>query len=156
MALGFPGVGVFLVSSFTGDLANTGKIAAKTGIAVFGGSVQDAIVDSGTISAAKHAILVSGGVVSGGIVIGSHGKISAGSSAVLVESAASFGGGITNSGSLSANFTGIVVIRNITSVAGDVVNSAGGVISAHSSGILVGTVQHICRQHQQCRHDLGG
>jgi len=97
-----PGGGVIITSStfLTGAFVNTNLISGTAnGISVLSDStIAGAIVDSGTIRATKDGILVSGGVVSGGIQVGSHGTISAGSSAIVVTNTTTFAGGITNSG----------------------------------------------------------
>jgi hypothetical protein len=138
-----PGGGVIITSStfLTGGFLNTNLISGTAnGISVLSGStIHGAIVDSGTIKAAGTGIQVSGGVVSGGIRVGSQGRISAGFSAIGVESAPTFGGGISNAGKLfSTSSTGIFV----TSVAVFGNGSAGGItntgtIAAGARGILV-------------------
>ena len=56
-ALGF---GIeFSEQTFAGTLSNGGKITARTGIAVLGGSIiNGAVVDTGAIVATSHSILV--------------------------------------------------------------------------------------------------
>ena len=81
--------GVTITSStfLTGGFLNTNLISGTAnGISVLSDStIHGAIVDSGTIRATKDGILVSGGVVSGGIQVASHGTISAGSSGIVVD-----------------------------------------------------------------------
>jgi hypothetical protein len=73
-----PGGGVIITSStfLTGGFVNTNLISSTAnGISVLSDStIAGAIVDSGTIRATKDGILVSGGVVSSGIQVGSQGK----------------------------------------------------------------------------------
>jgi hypothetical protein len=73
-----PGGGVIITSStfLTGGFVNTNLISGTAnGISVLSDStIAGAIVDSGTIRATKDGILVSGGVVSSGIQVGSQGK----------------------------------------------------------------------------------
>src|ERR1700722_12164150 len=70
--------GVIITSStfLTGGFVNTNLISGTAnGISVLSDStIAGAIVDSGTIRATKDGILVSGGVVSSGIQVGSQGK----------------------------------------------------------------------------------
>jgi hypothetical protein len=122
------------ISLFTGNLANTGKIAAATGIGVFGGSVLGAIVDSGTIRATQKGILVSGRVVSDGILVGSHGAILAGSTAILVENTVTFASDTTNSGVISAAHSGIY-FDGISTFTGAITNK--GKITGGSAGIAI-------------------
>jgi hypothetical protein len=70
------------VSSFSGDVVNTGKISAKTGISISKSTIAGAIVDSGTIKAShgipidsaseilssKTAIDIAGPTFTGGIL----------------------------------------------------------------------------------------
>ena len=138
--------GVTIISStfLSGGFLNSNVISStRTGIGIANATINGAIVDSGTISATSNlGILVStGGVVSGGVAIGSHGKIFAGKSAVAVEFTPTFGGGISNAGTLSANngiFVTSVEVFGDSSVGGGVTNT--GTIAALSSGILVGEV----------------
>jgi hypothetical protein len=69
-----PGGGVVITSStfLTGGFVNTNIISGTAnGISVLSDStIHGAIVDSGTIRAAKDGILVSGSVISGGIQVG--------------------------------------------------------------------------------------
>ena len=77
--------------TFAGNVLNNGKITAATGVAVLGGSiVLGAIVDSGTIVATSH-----------GILIDSASEILAGSNTAIDIAGRTFTGGITNFGVIS-------------------------------------------------------
>ena len=142
-----------VVSSFAGNLANTGKIAANTGIAVFGGTVQGAIVDSGTIAATNIGIRIdSGGAVSGGIQVASQGVISAGShTGVKVENTQTFAGGIANNGTISGGhgiivsavsaFAGGVSVGGMILALGGTILAAGPAIAIESAGVFSGGVE---------------
>ena len=101
------------VSSFTGDIANAGTIVAATGIALFDSTVAGAIVDSGSIKAVSH-----------GILIDSASEILATKTAVAIAGKI-FTGGITNFGVISGS-------------AGIAIKSARPV-SIFDAGVIVGT-----------------
>ena len=139
--IGPGGGGIITNSTFlTGGFVNTNLISGTAnGISVLSDStIAGAIVDSGTIRATKDDILVSGGVVSGGIQVGSHGTISAGSSAIVVTNTTTFAGGITNSGTISAGHSHDGIFVSNTSIfSGGIRNAASGRIAAGASGIEV-------------------
>jgi autotransporter passenger strand-loop-strand repeat protein len=120
------------VSTFAGNVANTGTIRAMTGIAVVLDSyVSGAVADNGTIRASAFGILVdSGGEVSGGIVVAEKGTvIVSGGTAVAVENTTAFSGNIVNSGTLSAGNAGIAIV-DVPSFDANVTNS--GAITART------------------------
>ena len=64
------------VTSFTGNILNSGTITAAVGIAVVDSTILGAIVDSGTIHATSYRIEVnSAEVILGGIQVSSKGTI---------------------------------------------------------------------------------
>jgi hypothetical protein len=104
--------GVTITSStfLSGGFINTNLISGATnGIGVLAHStINGAIVDSGRIVATNfgaNGILVSGGIVSGGIQVASHGAISAFSG--IKAFGATVLGGIINSGVIAAGRTGV-------------------------------------------------
>ena len=107
------------VSTFAGNILNNGKITAATGIAVLGGStVLGAIVDSGSIVATSH-----------GILIDSASEILAGSKTAIDIAGRTFTGGITNFGVISGS-AGIEIA------------------SAHPVSIFDAGVDHRHRRHR--------
>jgi hypothetical protein len=131
IAVGFASGGAHGVTTFAGNVVNSGSINAKTGIGVFGSTISGAIVDSGAIKATSIGILVSsGGVISGGIRVSSKGTVSARSgSGIAVQNTTTFGGGITNSGTISSGAAGIIAFA-VSTFAGGITNS--GAISGGS------------------------
>ena len=132
--------GVTITSStfLTGGFLNSNLISGgPTGIAVRSDStIHGAISDSGRILATDFGILVSGGIISGGIQVAAAGKIAA--SAVIgigikVESTSTFAGGIGNAGTISAGESGMSL--HVTIFSGSILNSKGGTISGG----------HVCR-----------
>jgi hypothetical protein len=103
-------------------------------------TINGAIVDSGRILAADFGILVSGGVVSGGIQVAAAGKIvtSGTHGSGIKVTTSNFAGGIANSGKISAGVSndGIFVL-NSSLFSGGIRNNSGGRIAAGSSGIEV-------------------
>jgi hypothetical protein len=79
------------VSSFDGSIVNSGRITAKTGIAVVDSTISGAIVDSGSIAATSR-----------GILIGSAGEILAAKTAIDIAGGV-FKGGISNFGVISGS-----------------------------------------------------
>ncbi|HTV37821.1 MAG TPA: autotransporter domain-containing protein [Xanthobacteraceae bacterium] len=134
---GTTGHGAANVSSFSGNIGNSGRITAATGILVTDSTINGAIVDSGSILATNRAIaidatsvinashtgvLISGGTLTGGI--SNAGTISAaGGRGLLIGGAfnvggsetsrtvtiATLSGGITNSGTIAAGGNGVMV-----------------------------------------------
>ena len=150
-ASGGSGIGLAGVLNFTGNISNSGTITAKTGINVTGSTINGAIIDSGTILATGHGILVdsaskitaattaiavSGATFTGGIT--NAGTISGGDFGILVESIASFAGNISNSGKIVSTDNNGIAIAFVTSLAANIDNS--GTISAGHNGILLAGV----------------
>ena len=79
------------VSSFVGNIVNSGTITAKTGIDLFDSTIIGAIVDSGTIKATSH-----------GILIDSASEILASKTAIDIAGP-TFTGGISNFGVISGS-----------------------------------------------------
>jgi hypothetical protein len=79
------------VSFFTGNILNSGTITAKTGISISDSTIAGAIIDSGTIVATSH-----------GILIDSAGEIVAGKTAIVIAGP-TFTGGISNFGVISGS-----------------------------------------------------
>jgi hypothetical protein len=125
------------VSTFFGNISNTGTIIAGTGIAVLGSTIHGAIIDgdhrfnegTGVIQAANH-----------GILIDAHSTIDleSGGTAIFVNGP-SFSGGITNAGTIYSFSDGSygdgIGVANVTSFGGGIANS--GTVDVSSSGIYV-------------------
>jgi hypothetical protein len=90
------------VSSFTGDIVNSGTITAKTGITLIDSTILGAIVVSGNLLATSH-----------GILIDDASQLSNASRAGVRVTASKFLGGISNAGIISA-ITGIDVSQAAT------------------------------------------
>ena len=130
------GIVVNNVPTFTGNISNSGTITGATGVSIIGSTIAGAILDTGTLKATTH-----------GILIDSASKITSSNTAVNVAGP-TFAGGISNAGTLSAGPDGIVVGSNyfgglaltasltISSFSGGISNS--GTISAGHDGIVVG------------------
>jgi outer membrane autotransporter protein len=128
------GIGVTLVSLFSGGIFNSGSINAPGGIVVsqvrtFGGG----IVNSGSIGGAVTGIFVSNvRTFAGGI--NNSGSITAANTGIFVEQVRTFLGGIVNSGSITSNFTGISVSDVRTFLGG--INNSGAITAG--VGISIG------------------
>jgi len=84
--------GSFTISSFSGNIANTSAIIAATGIHIQNSTtITGAIVDTGTIQASRH-----------GIVVDSASDILASKTAIKITGP-TFTGGITNFGVISGS-----------------------------------------------------
>ena len=114
------------MTSFVGNVVNSGRIAAATGIAVNGSTISGSIIDSGTIVATSH-----------GIAVDSASEIVAATGVAAIDiTGKTFTGGIVNSGAIS----GAIGI-DITSVqgvsifdGGTIIGSGGTAIEFHGSG----------------------
>jgi hypothetical protein len=114
------------VSTFAGNVLNNGKITAATGVAVLGGSiVLGAIVDSGTIVATSH-----------GILIDSASEILAGSNTAIDIAGRTFTGGITNFGVISGSAGIEIASAHAVSIfdAGTIIGAGGTAIEFTGSG----------------------
>jgi hypothetical protein len=144
------GAGGVIVTSSTfqsGGFLNSKLISAGLiGIGVFADStVNGAIVNKGTIIAFNSVafcagILVSRGVVSGGIAVGSAGAVLASGVPILVESAPLFAGGISNSGTIFAGFHGAadIAVVGVSTFSGGITNSKGGLLRNLRTGTFGG------------------
>ena len=138
------------VSTFVGNVSNSGTITAQTAINIVHSSITGAIVDNGIILGSSRgividsasqitstatAIKISGPTFTGGI--SSAGTLSAGGTkaGILVSGVTGFSGGITNSGGVSAGGAGIS-FASISTFTGNVSNT--GTITA-KTGILIGS-----------------
>ena len=138
------------ISTFVGNVSNSGTITAQTAISIVHSTITGAIVDNGVILGSGHGILIdgasqitsaataikiSGPTFTGGI--SSAGTLSAGGTkaGILVSGVTSFSGGITNSGGVSAGGAGIS-FASISTFSGNVSNT--GTITA-KTGILIGS-----------------
>ncbi len=106
------------VSSFLGDIFNSGTIKARTGIILEAGTVSGSIVDSGTIMATSHGIVIS----SGGEIVAS------GTPFAITITGKTFTGGIANSGLISGGI-------NITSAVGVSIFDAGSILASGGTAI---------------------
>ncbi|MGC2122020.1 MAG: autotransporter domain-containing protein [Xanthobacteraceae bacterium] len=152
------------ISTFSGNIGNSGRITAATGILVEGNStINGAIADSGTILASNHGIAVdttstinashTGVVVSGatltggisnagtisaasgrGVLIGSILNIAGGSSIFRTTTVPTFAGGISNAGTITAQQVGIMVGGKAT-ISATSMNHATITISTFAGGI---------------------
>jgi outer membrane autotransporter protein len=141
--VGFVGIAVG-VSTFSGDVNNSGSISAGIGIEVQPVSTfSGRVINSGTITAGGFGILVSsvsvfgsGTSFSGGI--SNSGTISivgsAALSAISVTTVSTFFGGIINSGTIAAGSAIGIAVDQVSSFSGGITNS--GAISGRS-GIVV-------------------
>ncbi|MGA2290575.1 autotransporter domain-containing protein [Bradyrhizobium sp.] len=128
----------------TGNVVNAGTISpgGSFGIMLNGGTLNGAIINSGTISvlngsAAANGVWVHGAIVTGGI--SNSGSIMSSAVDILVDTSPSFGGGIANSGHLvSASITAIEVFT-VSAFTGGITNS-GTISAATAIGIEVFTV----------------
>ena len=130
-------------------MVNSGAITARTGIAVLdGGTIFGAIVDSGTIKATSHGILIdsaseivstktavvvtgrtlAGGILNGGLISGGFSASSGLRVAVSV-----FSGGINNTGVIAGQTFGLAA--NASRFAGGVSNT--GTILGNGAAFLV-------------------
>jgi autotransporter passenger strand-loop-strand repeat protein len=120
------GTGFFLeaVTTFIGNIANTGAISARSAILIESTTINGAIVDTGTIKASRH-----------GILIDSASEILASQTAVLVRGA-TFTAGISNSGVLSGTNGILIASAHSVSVfnAGAILASGGTAIAFAGSG----------------------
>ena len=118
-----PGTGV---ASFVGNIANSGTIIAKTAIGIFRSStINGAIVDSGTIRASSHGILVDSGseiLAAGNVAVDIVGR--------------TFTGGISNSGVMSGSVGIEIVSASSVSIfdAGAIIGTGGTAIEFAGSG----------------------
>ena len=130
------GVTITRSTFLTGGFLNSNLISgAPTGIVVSDSTIHGAISDSGRILATGVGILVSGGIVSGGIQVAAAGKIVVSNgTAIDVERTTTFAGGISNSGVVSAGLTGMNIF-GVSSFAGGIGNS--GTIFAGLTGMNI-------------------
>jgi hypothetical protein len=141
-----PGIDLFDVTTFSGGIGNTGKIASKSGNGIFvdfgmdfgNTSTGGGISNSGTISAGHTGIrLASVATAFGGI--SNSGMISAGLAGIDLFDVSIFSaGGLINTGAISAK-TGIAITDS--TIQGAIINS--GTIRATSQGILIGSASEI-------------
>ena len=147
------GLVVDTVSVFSGNISNSGSIAAGvTGIRVnlvgaFGGASAGGITNSGTISVGYNGITAADvGTYIGGIT--NTGTITAGANGIIVAGISTFFGGVTNAGTITGTGQGIFVDGN--QVAFSLISTVGignfyngitnsGAISVGSNGIFVGS-----------------
>ena len=134
-----------LVSSYIGNVVNTGTISGAVGIQMFDSTISGTIIDNGTIVATEHGIAVVSGAITSGIDVGSQGKIVASTSdgvGILVEFATVFAGGVTNGGTITAGNIGVQISGGSTFLGG-VSNISGGTISASGGedGISLASIQ---------------
>ena len=111
------------ISTFVGNVSNSGTITAQTAISIVHATITGAIVDNGTILGSSHGILIDGAS-----------QIASTVTAIKI-SGPTFTGGITNSGAVSAGGAGIS-FASISTFAGNVSNT--GTITA-KTGILIGS-----------------
>jgi hypothetical protein len=142
--VGDVGISVFSNSSVGGDITNSGDIhSTNDGIEVTDGSeVTGAIRNEsgGTISAGQEGIELSGATVQQGIV--NAGSITAAEDGILIDSAATLNGGIDTSGTISAQGGDGIRIDQASTVSGGISNSgsitaSGGTVDEPSDGIEV-------------------
>lgn len=154
---------LFGVTSFSGNVSNAGIITAKTGISIVGSTVNGAIVDSGTLNASTHGILIdnaskvaasvtaikisgstfTGGINNAGTIISASGE------GIRLTTppnfVATFFGGITNSGTISAGGAGFfgdgIDAFGTSTFSGGITNS-GTITSAHATPISVGNFKN--------------
>ena len=154
-----PGGTLFGVTSFSGNVSNAGTITAKTGISIVGSTINGAIVDSGTLNATSHGILIdnaskivssptairitgptfTGGISNAGTIISASGEgIRLTTPPNFVST---FLGGISNSGTISAGGIGPfgdgIDAFGTSTFSGGIGNS-GMITSAHTIAISVG------------------
>jgi outer membrane autotransporter protein len=133
----------------TGNVVNgnAGAITNVTngtpyGIKLNGGTLNGAIINSGTISVlsgsgSANGVWVLGAIVTGGI--SNSGSIMSSARDILVDATPSFGGGITNSGHLASVSAGGIQVFSVSAFTGGITNSS--TITAPSGiGIEVNTV----------------
>ena len=112
----------FGVSSVVGSIVNSGTITAKTGIALYASTITSGIIDSGSIKATSHGILIerasevlssktainvagptfTGGIFNAGVVSGSAGILIKSAHAVSIFD----GGVIVGTGGTAIEFAG--------------------------------------------------
>ncbi|HLH90192.1 MAG TPA: autotransporter domain-containing protein [Xanthobacteraceae bacterium] len=113
------GIHLLGISSFGGGITNTGLISsAGIGINIFASTFTGDIVNSGTIAA--QGIVVENMVSFGGSITNSH-VISSAGVGIDIDVITTFAGGITNSGTLSAAGGGIL-LGDISSFGGNILN----------------------------------
>ncbi len=138
------------ISTFVGNVSNSGTITAQTAINIVHSTITGAIIDSGIILGSSHGILIDGASsitsastaikISGPTFTGglsSAGTVSAGGTkaGILVSGVTKFAGGLTNSGTVSAGGAGIS-LASISTFSGNVSNT--GTLTG-KTGILIGS-----------------
>ena len=122
ISVGGTGIGIWLlgISTFFGNVINAGMISAADGVEIDIGTVSGQVIDSGTILAASH-----------GIVVESGSNILAGNAAFAIDvTGKTFTGGIVNSGVISGS-GGI----DITQVSGVSIFDAGSILASGGTAI---------------------
>ena len=142
--VGDVGISVFSNSSVGGNIANSGDIhSTNDGIEVTDGSeISGAIRNEtgGTIDAGQDGIELSGATVQQGII--NAGSITAAEDGILIDNAATLNGGIDSSGTISAQGGDGIRIDQASTVSGGISNSgsitaSGGTVGEPSDGIEV-------------------
>jgi uncharacterized protein with beta-barrel porin domain len=145
IAAGGLGIGVDGVSTFQGNVVNTGSIGAHTGIRVANVSAfLGGIANAGTISGGNSGIaVVHVATFTGSIVNAAGATISAAQFGIGVSgNSGTFQGGITNAGHISTTINAGIAVSGVGvfggSTAGGILNT--GTISAGAAGIVVANV----------------
>ena len=144
------GINVQNMSAFSGGVTNSGSISAPTGIGIFASTINGAIVDTGTITAANFGIVVdnasqittsatvikvTGSTFAGGI--SNAGTIAGGNGGVLVSGVVTFGGGISNNGAINSTAGPGIRVDSVSTFSGNISNT-GTIVGR--TGIVIGNV----------------
>ncbi len=142
-------VAIFGSTSAGGGISNSGTISAATGISVVTSTIDGAIVDTGTIEASSHGILIdsaseivttkttiaiTGPTFTGGI--SNAGTISASGAyaGISIAGVTNFAGGISNAGTITGE-TGIVIGAGVTFAAGSAIVNSGSISGTGGTAI---------------------